>query len=204
MPSTALTDTAPLILSVAARGEGALPCHLPDHATIGLDAHSAARRNLWAVQLDDAVRRSERPVLLVAHGIGCLAVAWWARLSPAFYLASVSGALLIAPACAAGIATDEEKLFDSPGTLLPFPSIVVGDAFDDGMRALAHGWGSHWADGRSLGMLGRREGQAAWLRGERLLKELFEAAFDDAAGKTGARQRARSPRHQGIVRQRPV
>ena len=40
-------------------------------------------RNLWAARLDEAVRLTERPVILVAHGIGCFAVTWWARLSPA-------------------------------------------------------------------------------------------------------------------------
>jgi predicted alpha/beta hydrolase family esterase len=177
---------------------------LPDHARIDLDGRSVARRNLWAAKLDDAVRRADGPVLLVAHGLSCLAIAWWARLSPAFYLAPVCGALFLAPARVAETAAEEGRLFDSPSTLLPFPSIVVDDgaASDDAVRMLALGWGSHWTDGLSLGAFGRREGQAAWLRGERLLRGLFAAAFD-GSGNADSPSDARRPR-PALVRQRRV
>lgn len=199
MQSTRLTDNAPLVLDIADRDGAMAPQFyqrlrgLADHATVDLDRRSASRRNLWAAKLDDAVRRADGPVLLVAQGISCLAVAWWARLSPAFYLTAVSGALFLAPARVADIPAEEGRLFDSPSTLLPFPSIVIGDA-DDAVRTLALGWGSHWTDGRSLGGFGQREGEAAWLRGERLLRNLVAAAFDlERADARGGTRRLRQP-----------
>lgn len=175
MPSDA---SAPFVLTIV-QPEAAAPApfdrlHDRTGARIELDLRSASRRNLWAVQLDDAVHRAGAPAVIVAHGIGCLAVAWWARLSPAFYLSSVAGALLVAPGCG----DDPEQapgLLASPRTLLPFPTIVVGapDRIGDGAHLLARAWGSQFVRGTSLGAFGRRDGTAAWLRGERLLRSLF-------------------------------
>ncbi len=51
---------------------------------------------------DDEARPGDRPreapVILAAHSLGCLAVAWWAELSPQPYGWPVAGALLVAPA----------------------------------------------------------------------------------------------------------
>ncbi|RYD65997.1 MAG: hypothetical protein EOP58_06380 [Sphingomonadales bacterium] len=60
-------------------------------------ADTPGQRNIWAVRLDEAVLRADKPVLLIASGESCLAAAWWARLSPADYVAKVAGALLFAP-----------------------------------------------------------------------------------------------------------
>ena len=36
-------------------------------------------RNTWINQLNLAIRAADRPVILAAHSLGCLAVAWWAQ-----------------------------------------------------------------------------------------------------------------------------
>jgi len=64
---------------------------------VPLDVRSAADRTRWAARLDDAVRGADRAVLLVADGLGCAASAWWARLSPADYVARIAGAILALP-----------------------------------------------------------------------------------------------------------
>lgn len=99
-------------------------------------AATARQRNLWAARLDEAVRRAGKPVLLIASGESCSAAAWWARLSPADYVAKVAGALLFAPRGA------EAELFASPRTPLPFPSAVVGRTSTRRALALAESWGS--------------------------------------------------------------
>jgi predicted alpha/beta hydrolase family esterase len=49
----------------------------------------------WVATLDDAVRAADRPVLLVAHSLGCILTAWWAAHTR--HAAKVRGALLVAP-----------------------------------------------------------------------------------------------------------
>ncbi len=45
-------------------------------------------RNAWVIKLDQAIRSAQAPVILAAHGLGCLAVAWWAETyAPALWLA---------------------------------------------------------------------------------------------------------------------
>src|SRR5690242_6336303 len=36
-------------------------------------------RNNWVNRLSLAIHQAGRPVILVAHGLGCLAVTWWAE-----------------------------------------------------------------------------------------------------------------------------
>lgn len=100
-------------------------------------------RNLWAARLDEAVRLADRPVLLVAHGVSCFAVAWWARLSPASYVTKVAGALLVEPLRTAVSASPEQR-FAGPRTLVPFPTLLVEAA--SGAADLARDWGSRFVD----------------------------------------------------------
>lgn len=101
-------------------------------------AETPHQRNLWATRLDEAVRRADKPVLLIASGETCVAAAWWARLSPADYVSKVAGALLFAPRGRQG----EIDLFASPRTPLPFPSAVVERHSTRRALALAESWGS--------------------------------------------------------------
>ncbi len=117
-------------------------------------------RNLWAARLDEAVRLTERPVILVAHGIGCFAVTWWARLSPASYVEKVAGAVFVRPLGSA-VAASPDQLFAGPRLRIAFPSILADTGAD--AAALARDWGSRFLDStpvRSIGDL------LASLRGE--------------------------------------
>lgn len=124
-----------------------------------------SRRGIWAAQLDAAVMRADRAVVLVAEGIGCHAASWWARLSPANYVSRVAGALLFdPPAEGAG----DREAFASPQIALPFPSLVLaGDA------SLARGesidsWGSRLLDGHR-----QREGDLRpWRSAQRLVERV--------------------------------
>jgi predicted alpha/beta hydrolase family esterase len=58
---------------------------------------SAPRRNAWVTRLDQAIRTARAPVILAAHSLGCLAVAWWAALAGQTWGWPVAGALLVAP-----------------------------------------------------------------------------------------------------------
>ena len=102
---------------------------------------TTARRTLTAARIDAAITGADRAVMIVAQGAGCLAAAWWARLSPEAYVSRVAGALMIAPDTRDATALG----FASPRIALPFPSIVVGA--DDATQRLAGEWGSRMIDG---------------------------------------------------------
>jgi uncharacterized protein len=100
-------------------------------------------RNLWAARLDEAVRLADARVTLVAHGVGCFAVAWWARLSPACYVEKVAGALFVRP-LARVMAASPDQRFAGPNTRLPFASQLIDSGAD--AVALAREWGSRLLD----------------------------------------------------------
>lgn len=114
-----------------------------DH--IDYAADTPAQRNIWAARLDEAVRRADKPVLLIASGESCFATACWARLSPASYVSRVAGALLFTPHARKG--GDPER-FASPRIVLPFPTAIVQGqrAPDARILALADSWGSRFLD----------------------------------------------------------
>ena len=136
---------------------------------VPLDVRSASDRNVWAARLDQAVRDADRAVLLVADGIGCQASAWWARLSPADYVARIAGAVLFAPGPAQA-GPNGRDLFASPQERLPFPSLLFQPQADAGAQALVDDWGSRLVIGaRERQRLG---GTTAWSHAQRLFVRL--------------------------------
>lgn len=135
-----------------------------DH--VDYEAETPAQRNRWAVRMDEAVMRADKPVLLVASGETCHAAAWWARLSPTPYVSRVAGALLFAPS---KTANDADERFASPRIVLPFPSAIVGAesaALDQRILALAEGWGSRFVE------QGRDSDESAWQQAQNLVLKL--------------------------------
>ncbi|MEG3179708.1 alpha/beta hydrolase [Sphingomonas sp. LT1P40] len=141
---------------------------------LAFDFDRAGQRSIWAAQLDAAVLRADRAVLIVAEGLGCHAASWWARLSPSHYVSRVAGALLFDPDMA-----DEADIrrgqFASPRTALPFPSMVVADRLPGSDPAafgpLADGWGSRLVAGNRQ----RSRIQPAWRNAQRLVERLTAA-----------------------------
>jgi hypothetical protein len=103
-------------------------------------------RNLWAARLDEAVRLAERPVVIVAYGVSCFAVAWWARLSPTTYVEKVAGAVFVRP-LGNGTVSAEQR-FDGPKIRMAFPSILADTGAE--AAALARDWGSRLAGSQAL------------------------------------------------------
>lgn len=100
----------------------------------------------WALQLDSVFARRHEPAVILARGVACLAVAWWAQLSPRSYLQSLQGAVMLSPL---HIGFGQDAIAAAarlgPSTRLPFPSIVASAAypFKDRLLSLADSWGSH-------------------------------------------------------------
>lgn len=188
------TPSHPTILTVPGLG-GSGPSHWqslwetarPDTVRAELGMWNTPHRNAWVTKLDQAISAAQAPVILAAHSLGCLAVAWWAELTRQPYGWPVAGALLVAPpdvdrpdAC------DALKSFvPAPATPLPFPSILVASRDDpwieiDRAHSLAAAWGSHFVDAGAQGHLNAASGLGWWDEGQELLERVLHAAGDRA------------------------
>lgn len=130
----------------------------------------------WVETLEQAIRAAARPVVVVAHSLGCIAVAHCAgdRALP------VRGALLVAPPDVEDpdFPPVIEGFAPVPRHRLPFPSTVVAsrnDPFSAFERSgeLATAWGSRLVDVGDSGHLNADAGFGPWPRGEALLAELL-------------------------------
>ncbi len=106
----------------------------------------------WALQLDRSFARRERPAVILARGVACLAVAWWAQLSPRSYMTRIAGAVLVSPlSMNFGQESIAAQARLGPATRLPFASVVVnaGYPFVEPVLALADSWGSCFIEAAS-------------------------------------------------------
>ncbi len=200
-----IDDRSPIILTVPGLG-GSGPSHWqtlweqsrPDTHRVELGIWDTPHRNAWVTKLDQAIRSAQAPVVLAAHSLGCLAVAWWATLAGQTFGSPVAGALLVAPADVDRDSAPEElhAFRPAPAALLPFPSVVVASSDDPWMsieRAgnLARGWGSLFVDAGPQGHLNAASGIGWWEEGQALLDRLLDTAAE-RSGSVGTMAEARS------------
>lgn len=133
-------------------------------------------RGDWVEAIDRAVAASVEPPLLVAHSVGCIAVAHWA----ARHQRPVKGAFLAAPADVDRPECPEElrNFAPIPRSPLPFPSLVVASKDDpyaafERSAALAQVWGARLHAMARGGHLNATSGFGPWPEGEMLLQELL-------------------------------
>src|SRR5262249_12734040 len=119
----------------------------------------------WVETLAAGIRAAGAPVVLVAHSLGCLAIAYCARDAAL----PIHGALLGAPPAAEGpdFPSVIEGFAPTPRERLPFASIVVAsrnDPFSEFARneALAAAWGSRLVDAGEQGHLNADAGLGPW------------------------------------------
>ncbi|WP_434631986.1 alpha/beta hydrolase [Chromobacterium sp. CV08] len=129
----------------------------------------------WLDGLDAALARCAKPALVIAHSLGCIAVAHYAEREPA----RIAGALLVAPA-------DVERAFAPaalldfapvPRTPLPFPAKIVAssnDPFCKTARAarLAGYWQAPITWLQHAGHINTDSGHQQWEEGWPLLRQL--------------------------------
>lgn len=159
-----------------------------DVRRVDLGMWDRPHRNTWVNQLNLAIHKAERPVVLVAHSLGCLAVAWWARYEqPASGWGEnggpVIGALLVAPPEVDFFPLDERlgQFSPTPAEPLPFRSILAASRNDPYMgirtaRKLARTWGSAFADAGEAGHINADSGVGDWSFGKFLLAQLLSPA----------------------------
>jgi hypothetical protein len=129
----------------------------------------------WIWTLDEAIAACEVPPILVAHSLGCLAVAHWS----ANHARTIHGALLVAPVNVEDpTALKALRSFRPiPRHTLPFPTILAASSNDaflspECARDLAANWGARLVDLGPCGHVNPASGHGPWPRGEALLAEL--------------------------------
>ena len=156
---------------------------LPRCRRVDLGLWDDPHRNTWVNKLNLAIQRAEGPVVLAAHSLGCLAVAWWAEYEqPGGPVdgGKVIGALLVAPPDVEDRPLDRRltRFAPVPETALPFPSILVASRNDPYLtmaqaRGLARRWGSRLADAGEAGHINAASDLGDWAFGRLLLNTLL-------------------------------
>jgi uncharacterized protein len=133
----------------------------------------------WVTTLDRAIRTTPSPPILVAHSLGCIAIAHWAAEHGHDDASRVLAALLVAPADVDAPTAREAVRGFRPVPLapLPFSSVVVASRTDPYLsfeRAIemAQAWGSSLVDAGDAGHLNTDAGYGPWPEGERILVNL--------------------------------
>lgn len=176
----------PLILTVPGLGNSG-PGHwqtrweetLPDCHRIDLGLWDDPHRNTWVNKINLAIQRADRPVVLAAHSLGCLAVAWWAEFEQPRD-GKVIGALLVAPPDVEVRPIDRRltRFAPFPHGELPFPSVLVSSRNDPYMgigqaQQLAQAWGSDFVDAGEAGHINAESELGEWTFGQLLLGQLL-------------------------------
>ncbi|HKX83343.1 MAG TPA: alpha/beta fold hydrolase [Pyrinomonadaceae bacterium] len=134
--------------------------------------------NDWIAKIESDVQAAgAENVILVAHSLGCTAVAHWAKK----YGSQIKGALLVAPS---DCETEKYRAgFSSNGFApipldrLPFYSIVVASTNDewvafDRAKQFADAWGSQFVDVGAKGHINPGSGYGEWNEGLEILKRI--------------------------------
>ncbi len=163
----------------------------PNAVRVELGRWHEPSRALWVAHLDRAIGRHRGPVVLVAHSLGCLAIAWWAQEASAPRLFKVHGALMVAPPDVDR--PDVHPLLrpfaPAPLEALPFPSMLVAsrdDLYADfaQLERLSRAWGSELIDVGRLGHINAESALGDWPQGLALLDRLTdgEGSFSPRPG----------------------
>ncbi|WP_198970593.1 RBBP9/YdeN family alpha/beta hydrolase [Xylophilus sp. ASV27] len=134
-------------------------------------------RGDWSARLEEVVAEAPGPVLLAAHSLGCILVAWWAAHTR--HAHRVQGALLVAP----GDVERPDLAAQIPGwapiarQALPFPAVLVASRNDpycgfERAQALAAGWGARCIDHGERGHINAESGLGIWPEGRAMLQSL--------------------------------
>jgi predicted alpha/beta hydrolase family esterase len=129
----------------------------------------------WVSALGVAAKDAGSNVVLVAHSLGCLAVAHWACR----HYMPIKGALLVAvpDETRPDFPKEIQGFSATPELRLPFPSIVVASTNDpygsiEHAAHLAHAWGSRFINVGARGHINGDSGLGDWAEGYELLNSL--------------------------------
>ena len=127
----------------------------------------------WLARLVAAVKGADRPVVLVAHSLGCwLVIHGVAALRAAGVLERVKGGFLVSVPAPARIREIDaiDPAFAGAAVRLPFPAVVVASSSDpfasmDEQRALAATLGAEFSEAGDQGHINVASGHGPWPEG---------------------------------------
>ena len=139
--------------------------------TIQHDDMTNPRREDWVTDIVKAVEAAERPVVLVGHSLGCIAIA---HAAPVLPKGKVAGAFLVAPSdwdrkdIVPGF--DDHDFAPIPRERLPCPVQLVAsrnDPYCDFAKSLdlTADWGAKLIDAGDAGHINVESGQGPWPEG---------------------------------------
>lgn len=147
---------------------------------VELGSWDAPHRNSWVTNLGFAIRQASKPVVLVAHSLGCHAVAWWAAQEPDAARSNIAGAMLVAPPNVDSRPNDPRigAFGPAPRVTLPFPTLLVGSENDhyctfEHAQKLARRWGARFVNAGRFGHINADSGIGDWPYGLYLLADLL-------------------------------
>lgn len=151
------------------------------------------QREEWIGALQNAVAATTRPLLLIAHSLGCVTVAHWALRHDS---RRIAGALLVAPADVerSTVAGSLKGFAPIPRQPLPFPTLMVASDDDPTCAAwraadLAGAWGADFRLLPGAGHINADSGLGDWDAGLALLEHWLADRLGAAAATS--RQRFR-------------
>jgi predicted alpha/beta hydrolase family esterase len=157
---------------------------VPNARRIQVPDWDAPKRVDWLRALDDAVGRAAAPPILVAHSLGCVAVAHWAGSAPH----PIRGALLVAPPDLDQVACPEalRDFAPIPRRRLPFPCRVVASDNDphaalDRVHEMAEDWSAQITVLPGAGHINLDSGFGPWREGHRWIEALARGSAPTAS-----------------------
>lgn len=139
------------------------------------------QRNSWVTNLGIAIRQASKPVILVAHSLGCHAVAWWAAQEPDAARSNIAGAMMVAPPNVDSRPNDPRIVAFSPVPRVPFPfpTLLVGSENDhycsfEHAQKLARRWGARFVNAGRFGHINADSDIGDWPYGLYLLADLLK------------------------------
>lgn len=127
----------------------------------------------WLSAIDRAVASAARPVFLIGHSLGSLAIA---HAAPALDPARIAGAFLVSPPDLEASELELPEGVDFPGfrplplAPHPFPTALVASRADpychhERARHFAQSWGAKFIDGGEAGHINDASGHGPWPEG---------------------------------------
>ena len=131
----------------------------------------------WIECLHNEIQEMDRPGFIVAHSLGCLAVAHWAAQATRAEAEPIAGAFLVAPPWLSQAGCWPSELHDflpMPLIPLPFPAMLVASENDPYLpmanaTELAACWRSEFVNVGRQGHINIASGHGSWKHGKTLL-----------------------------------
>jgi len=130
----------------------------------------------WTETMEQYIRKTSGNAVVVAHSLGCLALALWAQKTKQ----AIKGALLVAPPNPADekLKTVVKGFSPFQPIKLPFKSLVVASTDDPYMpieqaEALARRWGSSFVNIGAKGHINAQSNLGNWAEGRKFISAVL-------------------------------